>query len=145
MTLEIKYYLYYCFALVNTQRVSDSVCVYQSVSLSPSSQSVLSSLSHLPLTFPFSSLSFHNTSSSSQSLLVRCTAMLLRSVDKEESHWTSWYFQLGVKTWSLLKSLTLYSCFRWSLNSLFITAFSSYCCEVIPQVRLQSLCWWKYQ
>jgi len=39
--------------------MSDSIYLYQSVSLSPSSQSVLSSSSHSLLTFPTSSLPFH--------------------------------------------------------------------------------------
>ena len=52
------------FHTLNTQSVSNSICPYQSVSLSPSSQSVPSSCSHSLLPSPSSSLPFHNISSS---------------------------------------------------------------------------------
>jgi len=58
------------FRTLNTQSMSYSICPYQSVSLSPSSQLVPSSCSHSLLTFPSSSLPFHNISSS-----VLCTAL----------------------------------------------------------------------
>jgi len=51
-------YVYY------THSMSDSTCLYQSVPLSPSSQSVPSSSSHSLQTFPHSSQSFHSISSS---------------------------------------------------------------------------------
>ena len=44
--------------------MSDSIYLYQSVSLSPSSQTVPSSSSYSLLTFPSSSLPFHDISSS---------------------------------------------------------------------------------
>jgi len=50
---------------LTTQSMSDSIYRYQSVSLSPSSQSVPSSPSHSLLTSPYCSLPFHDTSSSS--------------------------------------------------------------------------------
>jgi len=54
--------------------MSDSIYLYQSVTLSPSSQSVPSSSSRSLLTFPSSSLQFHNTSSSvpSTTLDIQC-------------------------------------------------------------------------
>ena len=49
---------------LNTQRMLDSIYLYQSVSLSPPSRSVPSSSSHSLLTFQSSLPSFHNLSSS---------------------------------------------------------------------------------
>jgi len=54
---------YQQFHKLNAQSMSDSVYLYQLVSLSPSSQSVPSSSSHSLLTPPSSSLPFHNISS----------------------------------------------------------------------------------
>jgi hypothetical protein len=59
----ISWVVYY-FHSLNTQSMSDYIYLYQSLSLSPSSQSVCSSSSHSLLTSPSSSLPFHNISSS---------------------------------------------------------------------------------
>ena len=64
----------YYFYTINIQPVSGTICHYQSVSLSPSPQSVSSSCSHSLSTFPSSSLPFHIIS-----LIIspiHCTALL---------------------------------------------------------------------
>ena len=48
---------------LNVQSMPDCICIYQSLSLSPSSQSVPSLFSHSLLTFPSSLMPFHNVSS----------------------------------------------------------------------------------
>jgi len=55
----------------NKQSVSDCIYIYQSVSLSPSSQSVPSSSPHLLLTCPSSLMSFHNKSSFPSTALLK--------------------------------------------------------------------------
>jgi len=49
---------------LNAQSIPDSICVYQSALLSPSSRSVPSPSLHSLLTFPSSLMPFHNISSS---------------------------------------------------------------------------------
>ena len=57
-----KIIFYHYFHTLNTQSMSYSINLYQSVSLSPSSHSVSSSSSHSMLKFPPSSLAYYNIS-----------------------------------------------------------------------------------
>jgi len=67
--MSAKKIFYYWFWAFNTQSMSGSIYLYQSVSLSPSSKSVpSSSSSHSLPTFPSSSLSFHYIPSSVTSI-----------------------------------------------------------------------------
>lgn len=50
----------------------------------------------------------------------------------------------GVKAWSFPMSCSLYNCFRWSLNGLFIMACNSGSYETFPQSSSQGLYWWNY-
>jgi hypothetical protein len=121
------------------------MCLYQSVSLWPLSQSVPLSSSHLLLTFPPSSLSLHNTSSSVPPLAQGTQHFLKPFIVTSGKkccyavmiHWQRTVI-LGllilpcrVKAWSSVSSHSLYGCFRWSLNSLFTTKSSTCSCEVI--------------
>jgi len=109
------------------------------------SQSVYSPSSHILLTFPSSTLPFHNISSSVPSiywihgtfetlqlLLVRCTAMLFWSTAKEVT--------LGFLIIPLgVKSHSLYSCLR-CLKGLFTLTPSPSSCEVIhPSMTTMSV------
>ena len=64
----VRKILYHYLHTLNTQSLSDCICLYQTASLSPSLQSVRLSSSHKLLTFLSSSLLFHNISSSFPSI-----------------------------------------------------------------------------
>jgi hypothetical protein len=68
----------------------------------------------------------------SLSLRVRRSAMLLRSTDKGTVTLGFLIFPAGVKTWTLVKSHSPYSCSKVVLNGFYTTTFSTCNCEVIP-------------
>ena len=111
--------------------MSDSVYLYQSVSPSPSSPS-----SHSLLTFPTTSLSFHNISSvpsttldPSQSLLVRCAAIPLWSTMTKYYIYNFWSINL-LETTKIQKFLHRWCqwCYEFKYT---YSGFSSHVCGLI--------------
>ena len=141
-------------------------CLYQSVSLSPSSLSeeclfsqwVPSLSSHsvlIPISLYYHSITYHQEShpihwiyntvwKPPQSLLVRCTAMPWWATDKQESQHASWFFQQGSQHGTVSWTTHYTAALKWSLNGLFTTS-NTCSCEVIPSGMMTRSVFMNYQ
>jgi len=88
--------------------MSDSICWYQWVSQSPSSQAVPSSSSHSLLTFPSSSLLFHNISSSvpSTALGIQHSKFFTMTSGETHSHAVMIHFDQIIHSYFLVCKLS---------------------------------------